>query len=786
MPVDVFTGMNDHQREAIAHLEGPLLVIAGAGSGKTRVITHRIANIIQQGTRPDRILAITFTNKAAGEMQERVESLLGLRTPWIATFHSMGLRILKMESQALGLRDGESLTILDPDGQRAMIKRIIREFKLDPKEFKDKAIAHAISTWKNRLVTPEQASPGSDTEVVFQHCYQEYIKQCQADRVLDFDDLLMRTVQLFEAEPDILEKYRSRFPYILIDEYQDTNAAQYALIKQLGAHGNVCATGDPDQAIYGWRGADIHNILQFEKDFPGTRTVLLEQNYRSTATILRAAQSVVENNQQRKDKTIRTDNQLGDRIRLVTVDDQDDEAMAVAAAAERLHEKDGVAYGDMAVFYRTNHQSRTLEEWLIRRGLPYRIVGGTRFYDRQEVRDLLAYMRLLVNPRDLTSLLRIINKPKRGIGDKAIELLRDLAFDEGVSVYEVLTDEHLLSRIAVGRAAKPLRAFARLIDRLQQADLDDAGACVNLCLDISSLEDFYLESDEERGQERIANLREVLTAAEQFTATARSGGADGSIEAFLDHVSLLTSEDERDSSDDQLVLMTLHASKGLEFPVVFITGCEQGVLPLIHGNAPCDYEEERRLMYVGITRAKQRLYLCNCVVRSARGKTTRNAPSMFLGEIPDECIEHYDKTQRPAYSLASLPEGPGYPEQSLARSVTTGAEVDGTMGSLDGLRASGLLSTGSALKGALRSGGIAQGSPEARKEAAERYTAREPVGLPGDPFAAGDRVVHQAFGPGEVLELTGPAEDRKIAIAFERHGVKTLLVSFAARRLSRS
>ncbi|MBA3937351.1 MAG: UvrD-helicase domain-containing protein, partial [Planctomycetes bacterium] len=388
MAVDVFKGMNDFQREAIAHLEGPLLVVAGAGSGKTRVITHRIANIIQHGVRPDRVLAITFTNKAAGEMQERVERLMGLKTPWITTFHSAGLRLLKLESARVGF--AHPFSVMDEDDQKRLYKRIFKELKLDPKMVDPRKIIWRISQWKNQLVDIAKFEPNDDIDIWAQQCHVLYAKLCQEECLVDFDDLLVKPVRLLENDEELRRKYVDRFPYILIDEFQDTNQVQYRLIRLLGSHGNICATGDPDQAIYGWRGADIENILNFEKDYDPCKTVLLEENYRSTKVILRAAQGVVSHNTKRKDKTIRTNNDEGRPLLLLAVDDEVDESLAVAAAIDRMQQKQGRHLSDMAVFYRTNAQSRVLEDGLRRRGIPYRIVGGTRFYDRREVKDLLA------------------------------------------------------------------------------------------------------------------------------------------------------------------------------------------------------------------------------------------------------------------------------------------------------------------------------------------------------------------------------------------------------------
>ena len=426
MPVDVFKGMNEQQREAIAHLNGPLLVVAGAGSGKTRVITHRIANIIQHGVRPDRVLAITFTNKAAGEMKERIERLLGLKTPWITTFHSAGLRILKLEHARTGFQT--PFSVIDEDDQKRIYKRIYKELELDPKVVDPRKLIWRISQWKNQLTDIAKFEPNDDIDIWAQRCHEVHARICQEECLVDFDDLLVRPVRMLEADDELRKKYVERFPYILVDEFQDTNQVQYRFLRLLGEHRNICATGDPDQAIYGWRGADIDNILNFEKDFPGCKVVLLEQNYRSTKVILRAAQGVVSHNEKRKDKTIRTDNPEGQPLRLLAVDDEMDESLAVAAAVDRMRDA-GKTLSEIGVFYRTNAQSRVVEDGLRRRGIPYRVVGGVRFYDRLEVKDLLAYLKLLVNPRDRVSLERIANVPKRGVGESTLDQLFSLADD---------------------------------------------------------------------------------------------------------------------------------------------------------------------------------------------------------------------------------------------------------------------------------------------------------------------------------------------------------------------
>jgi DNA helicase-2/ATP-dependent DNA helicase PcrA len=736
--IDVFANMNAPQRVAIAHLDGPLLVVAGAGSGKTRVITHRIAHLIQQGVHPTGILAITFTNKAAGEMQERVERMLHLSTPWIATFHAAALRLLKQEAAALPF--AYPFTVLDPDDQKQYAKQALAAAGRSPDDLDPGEVLAQIGRWKNQLLLPEEVADDDFAAADILPVYRAYQDLLLRDCRVDFDDLLLRCVRLLEVNPALAARYRERFRYVLIDEYQDTNHAQYRMVKVLGSHGNVCATGDPDQAIYGWRGADIQNILSFERDFPGCRTVYLEENYRSSGHILAAAQGVIERNIHRKPKTIFTRRPVGRRLRLLTVDDQDDEAMAVAAACASLH-ADGVPYRDIAIFYRINAQSRALEHWLARRQLPYRIIGGTRFYDHAEIRDLIAYLHLLVNPRDSVSFARIVNRPRRGIGERTLDLLRDRAAVEGIGPVELITDPDRLARTELGRAARPVQQFAELWRQLRALPREDAGACVEQVLGLSRLAEFYQAGADAdpRAQDRVDNLGELVTAAQQFQGDHPTGGLAG----FLDHISLLTAVDNRlRQEEDALVLMTLHAAKGLEFPVVFIVGCEQGLLPLIRDPRTADYEEERRLMYVGLTRAQRQVYLSRAVTRCQFNQVRRNPPSQFLAEIPADCIEtrdHHDPRPSPP---------------SVAPSMTT-----------SDLRRAGLLFSGSALRPAA---GNALDGPE-----------------PGDPFTAGDRVVHRIFGAGAVRQLKGTGERRQIVVAFDGAGERTLSLMHVIDKMRR-
>jgi len=741
MALDVYKDMNDRQREAIRHVKGPLLVVAGAGSGKTRVITHRIANLIlSEGVKPDAILAITFTNKAAKEMKERIHRLLNLQTPWITTFHSAGLRIMKQELPAFGFTD--EFTILDEDDQLRLYKEAFKELKLDPKVIDPRKVQWTISRWKNELVDIDKVNTVDDGEVAAQKVHVIYDRMCREQNKVDFDDLLVRPVRTFERDAALRQRWAERFPFMLVDEYQDTNKVQYRLIRLLGdGHRNICATGDPDQAIYGWRGADIENILSFEKDFPDCRKVLLEQNYRSTKVILRAAQGVVQNNTQREDKTIRTDNDEGKPLSLLAVDDELDESYAVSAAIERM-QRDGRPWSDFAVFYRTNAQSRILEDGLRRRGIPYRIVGGHRFYDRAEVKDLLAYLKLLINPSDRAAFTRMTQVPKRGLGERALDIVLTLADDELVAPCEILERDDLLERVAVGRNAKPLQDLARVWRIIRRHPRANPADLVRAMLDHAQLEDHYRKVEESaKAEDMCANIREVVTAAEQYHESYPEGGLSG----FLDLVALNTeagAREERSGEVERVTLMTLHAAKGLEFPVVFITACEENVFPLARAGVIGDLEEERRLMYVGITRAMQELYLSRTRLRMLYGQTNRNPPSRFLDEIPSECFKAKDATGR--HPLP--PEKP--PRPGLAQALASGALVSGA---------------------SLR----------------RRPSNEDSAPLPSDPWTVGQQVRHRIFGDGVVQTFHGPAEARTVVIGFAPPvGAKELQVALAQAKIS--
>jgi DNA helicase II / ATP-dependent DNA helicase PcrA len=763
--VDVFAGLNEPQRAAVAHVKGPALVIAGAGSGKTRVITHRIANLIQAaGIRPDRILAITFTNKAAGEMKERIERLLGLQTPWICTFHSAGYRMLRMERS----RDGNEseFSICDDEEPEKYIRQIVKDLGRNPKDFEPKKLHSRISHWKNQLADLATLTPNDDFDAVCLEVAKEYARRLDAENKLDFDDLLLKPVRMLEKDVIVKRRWQERFPYILIDEYQDTNAAQYRLIRLLGEHRNVCATGDPDQAIYGWRGADINNILNFQNDFdkpsdPVTM-IKLEQNYRSTQIILRAAQGVIENNTERMDKTIRTENAEGKPVTLLAVDDELDESYAIAAALARFQEK-GRPWGEMAVFYRTNAMSRVLEDALRRRAVPYQLHGGTRFYDREEVKHVVAYLKLLVNPRDSGALSRIINVPKRGIGDGTYDQLTEFAAEQLVAPTEVLERPELLAQVAVGRAAGPMNDFARLWRLLKTLPLGDPPACVRGVLDLTNLGSHYSDRPAVESEDRLGNMREMITAAEQFRESDPTAGLVGFLEAVGLNAEVGNRED-REAGQDRVQMMTLHAAKGLEFPIVFIAGLEEGLLPLLRGKEIEDtkLQEERRLMYVGITRAMKELYLSRARCRMLYGQTFHFQPSRFLAEIPSTCFVEKDATGR--HSVPDPTPPPGSRRFAQKSTGSQAASREEAKAAVEAALDSGLIKRGSNLRPNTQVG--------------------DDIALEIDPLQPGQRILHKTLGRGTVVVLRGPHDSRIATIEFDKHGAKELQLTFAMKAIT--
>ena len=642
-------GLNPQQRQAVVHAGTPLLVVAGAGSGKTKVLTTRVAHLLAaRGVQPGEVLAITFTNKAAGEMKERVAKLVGRRSNamWVSTFHSACVRILRAEAKKLGFTT--SFSIYDQADAQRLMTLVCRDLDLDPKRFPPRVLSNQVSDLKNELVDWETARGQAANAYEEQRAevYALYQQRLREANAMDFDDLIMTTVQLLQVFPDVAEHYRRRFRHVLVDEYQDTNHAQYTLVKELTAPvadlpgAELCVVGDADQSIYAFRGADIRNILAFEEDFPDAKVVLLEQNYRSTQTILTTANAVIAQNDGRKDKRLWTDAGNGEQVVGYVADNEHDEAAFVAQEVDRLSDEHGVQPHDVAVFYRTNAQSRVFEEVFIRVGLPYRVVGGVRFYERREVRDALAYLRVLANPADLVSLRRILNTPRRGIGDKAQECLTSFAERERIGFADAVGRCEEVLTLAP-RSAKSIREFADLMDELRtlvQGGMPPAEV-LEAVLDRTGYLAELAASPDPQDESRVENLSELVGVAREFNERVPDGG----VPEFLEQVSLVADADQipdADGTGGVVTLMTLHAAKGLEYPVVFLTGLEDGVFPHLRtlGDAK-ELQEERRLAYVGITRARERLYLSRAAVRSAWGQTSYNPPSRFLEEVPAAAVD---------------------------------------------------------------------------------------------------------------------------------------------------
>ncbi|MFG2944949.1 DNA helicase PcrA [Streptomyces adustus] len=757
-PAALLEGLNDNQRAAVVHSGSPLLIVAGAGSGKTRVLTHRIAHLLgERGVHPGQILAITFTNKAAGEMKERVEQLVGPRANamWVMTFHSACVRILRRESKRLGFTS--SFSIYDAADSKRLMALVCRDLDLDPKRFPPKSFSAKISNLKNELIDEEDfaAQAGDGFEKTLAQAYAMYQSRLREANALDFDDLIMTTVNLLRAFPDVAEHYRRRFRHVLVDEYQDTNHAQYALVRELvgtSEHpvdvppgefdlqpAELCVVGDADQSIYAFRGATIRNILQFEEDYPDATTILLEQNYRSTQTILSAANAVIERNESRRPKNLWTNAGAGASITGYVADTEHDEAQFVADEIDRLTDAGHAKAGDVAVFYRTNAQSRVFEEIFIRVGLPYKVVGGVRFYERKEVRDVLAYLRVLANPEDSVPLRRILNVPKRGIGERAEAMIDALSQREKISFAQALrrVDE------AYGMAARSTNAVQRfnvLMDDLRT--IVESGAGPATVLEAVLERTGYLAelqaSTDPQDETRIENLQELAAVALEFEQESGEGEPTGGLSDFLERVALVADSDQipdEEDGDGVITLMTLHTAKGLEFPVVFLTGMEDGVFPHMRalGQAK-ELEEERRLAYVGITRARERLYLTRSAMRSAWGQPSYNPPSRFLEEIPPAHLEW----------------------------KRTGAAAPVSSGPASGLAAS--LSSSRSRSSAAGASGFAT-----------RRTSEKPVVS----LSVGDRVTHDQFGLGTVVGVKGTGSNAEATIDFGDTKPKRLLLRYA-------
>ncbi|MDD6860952.1 MAG: DNA helicase PcrA, partial [Megasphaera elsdenii] len=641
----IFDTLNDRQCEAVKHTEGPLLITAGAGSGKTKVLTCRIAHLLELGVAPYRILAITFTNKAAKEMKERVTNLVGAQADsiWLSTFHSFCAKLLRFEVDGFHGYT-RNFTIYDSSDQLVLVKDCLKKLNLDDKQFMPRSVLGTISSAKNVLMDAKafaaQASDFYEQKVA--DVYALYQEKLRENNAVDFDDLLFLAVRLLQEKEDVREKYQSRFQYILVDEYQDTNHAQYALTKILAARWrNICVVGDADQSIYAWRGADIRNIIDFTRDYPDAASIKLEQNYRSTKTILHAANAVIDNNESRPKKTLWTENPAGNKIIHYQAQTEHDEADYIAGIIYNRHEISHEPYGDMAILFRTNAQSRVLEEKLMRYAIPYTMVGGTKFYDRKEIKDVLAYLRLLYNPEDSLSLTRIINVPKRNIGATTMEHVAAYAEEQGISLFEALssTDEIPVTK----RARTSLENFAAMIfDLLNDIEGKDVLSLIETVIKQTGYGDMLDKEAEHdpQGESRKENVGEFLSVAKDYM----DSNPDGNLQDFLENVALVSDVDDFESSDSKVTLMTLHAAKGLEFPVVFLTGLDEGLFP--HSRTlldPAQVEEERRLAYVGITRAERQLYVTNAITRTMYGRISAYMPSRFLAEIPPQLMEDYHR-----------------------------------------------------------------------------------------------------------------------------------------------
>ena len=700
--------LNPVQREAVQHTEGPVLIVAGAGSGKTRILTHRIAYLLrEEAVAPGAILAITFTNKAAQEMADRVEALVGTRVTkvmWVLTFHSACARILRREHARIGLPS--TFTIYDEADSERVVKMCLGELNIDAKRFPPRAMGAAIERAKENLLSPREVaeSAGNWYERTVAEVYAAYERRLGAAGAVDFDDLILRTVRLFRDQPEVLEHYQERFRYILIDEYQDTNRAQYHLVNLLASkHRNICVVGDADQGIYSWRGATIQNLLDFEHDYPDARQFILDQNYRSTRTILEVANALIDHNVQRKPKNLWTDAGGGHPVVRYRADDEHVEAGYVAQEVERLVEGGDHSYRDIAVFYRTNAQSRVLEDVFMKTGIPYRVVGGVRFYERREIKDVMAYLRALVNPQDTVSVRRVINTPKRGIGDQTVRALEGFAREEQVTLLEACRRAEEVVALSQ-RAIGAIRGFVEVMNGLKEK-LKEGASPARMIEAAFTESGYYAELDAERtveAESRKENLREFVGVGAEFEA--RFPGA--ALPEFLEQVALVTEQDEYDETASSVSLMTMHNAKGLEFDVVFIVGMEDGVFPHYRSMTDtAELEEERRLAYVGITRARRRLYLTHAWSRSLFGASSYNPPSRFLAEIPADLVE----------------------------------EVEGE-----------------------------------RAEAAIQATA-----APIPEVSPGDTVMHDRFGEGVVLSVSGRGQDTELVVVFQDEGEKRLLLAYA-------
>lgn len=727
---DTLQGLNKEQALAVQTTDGPMLILAGAGSGKTKVLTCRIAHLLQQGVAPYRILAITFTNKAAAEMRERVDRMAGeaAKDVWLFTFHAFCARLLRRDIDKLE-GYGNNFAIYDTSDAQNVVKQVLKEMNLDEKRFQPAGLCARISSAKNQLLSPvDYAKAANDFyEEKAAQIYASYQEKLRQNNALDFDDLLLLTVQLLQENAEVREKYQDKFQYIMVDEYQDTNHVQYLLTKLLaGKHRNICVVGDADQSIYGWRGADIQNILDFEKDYPDAKLIKLEQNYRSTQVILDVANAVIENNTGRKPKNLWTDNGTGREITYFQAMDERDEARFVIEQLQRLQQEENMRLGDMAVLYRTNTQSRVFEEMLIKSGISYNMVGGTKFYERKEIKDILAYLRVIFNPNDSLSLLRIINVPRRGIGDATLGRLQAYAAENGLHLFEVLSNAAAVPGLNSRFVGKLDELSGIIFELMSEAEEVPVKQLIEDVMQKTGyLEDLQL-SKNVQDQSRVDNLMELLSVAEDFA----KGGEENTLENFLANVALVSDIDDAELGEDAVTLMTLHSAKGLEFPVVFLAGMEEGIFP--HARTLMDeeeIEEERRLCYVGITRAEKYLFMSNARIRTIHGYTKPSLPSRFLQEVPRGLLHIY---KRPVVQR----QAPREERRSDNRST-----------------ANWFLQPKSSF------------IPQENSS--------------GSSFTAGDKVSHSKWGTGTVVSVKNTEDGQEVKVAFAGAGIRSLLTKYA-------
>lgn len=741
---DFLASLNKQQKQAVTHTDGPLLIVAGAGSGKTRVLTYRIAYLLQQyKAAPEQILALTFTNKAAREMKERIRNLIGDKAAklWMGTFHSIFSKILRFEADKIGY--GSDFTIYDSNDSQTVVKQILQELNFDPKEIKPKTIHNKISDSKNQLITADTFQEkfiSSTLDDITARVYKIYNKRLKQSNAMDFDDLLVKPIELFQKHPEILEKYQDRFKYILIDEYQDTNHAQYKVTRMLAdKYENICVVGDDAQSIYSFRGADISNILNFKEDYENATQVPLEQNYRSTKAILQCADSIIKQNTKQLDKTLWTEQDYGERITLLENFDERDEANRIASHIQNLKMREGYKNNEFAILYRTNYQSRVFEEALRRKDLTYQLVGGLSFYQRKEIKDVLAYLTLLVNPHDETNLLRIINEPSRGIGNKSIQDLIKQAREEGSSIWTIIQN---VEQLDVYKPAKArVREFVDMINNLRH-NLENGDTLTDTTRSVLEQSGYMRALVEENSHEsmmRRDNIIELQNAISYF----EKGKSKASLSAFLQEISLITDQDKFDENKPAITLMTVHASKGLEFPVVFIVGLEENLFPIgARNNFDVDIEEERRLFYVAITRAEQRLYFSHCRSRFKFGEETRQARSRFLDEVDPGVVQ----TETGA-TISQKKDR--FNNNSNSGSSNYEVEYDWKQDQ-----------TKKTYK-----------SPSATIH----YDYEEGE----DPFQVGVHVLHKKFGPGKIISRTGSGTDAKVVVFFKNRGQKKLMLKAA-------